>query len=153
VKQRLKLANVSPKLIAAYRNGEMTLQHVMFSTVSDDNEAQERVWNELSDYHSDPDDIRDTLTEQEVTADDRRVKFVTLKAYEKAGGTVRRDLFSRDDHGVFIDDAVLLETLVARKLEKAAQKLRNEGWKWVEIVPSFVYAEWSECERRQRNTT
>jgi len=148
VKQRLKLANASPTLIAAYRNGEMTLQHVMAFTVTDDHEAQERVWNELSDYQSDPDDIRATLTEQEVTAADRRVKFVTLKAYEKAGGTVRRDLFSQDDLGVFIEDIVLLETLVARKLEKAAQKLRNEGWKWVEVVPSFVYSEWSKCERR-----
>jgi hypothetical protein len=33
---------------------------------------------------------------------DKRVKFVTLKAYEKAGGTTRRDLFSDDDTGVYI---------------------------------------------------
>jgi ParB-like chromosome segregation protein Spo0J len=92
VQKRLKLAKVSPKLIAAYREGEMTLQHVMAFTVTDDHEAQERVWHELADVDTDPDDIRAMLTEEEVTASDRRVKFVTLKAYEKAGGEVRRDL-------------------------------------------------------------
>ena len=95
VKQRLKLANVSPTLIAAYRNGEMTLQHAMAFAVTDDHAAQERVWNELSEWQKDnPEVIRDMLTEHEITAHDRRVKFVTLEAYEKAGGTVRRDLFS-----------------------------------------------------------
>ena len=149
VKQRLKLANVSPALIEAYRDGEMTLQHVMAFTVTDDHDAQERAWKELPDYQKrDPDNIRSLLTEHEITAADRRVKFVSLKAYEKAGGTVRRDLFSEGDNGVFIDDAVLLESLVAKKLEKTAQKVRKEGWKWVEIDPVFLHANWSECQRR-----
>jgi ParB family transcriptional regulator, chromosome partitioning protein len=152
VKRRLKLANVSPKLIAAYRNGEMTLQHVMAFAVTDDHEAQERVWGELADCGTDPDDIRSVLTEQEITATDRRVRFVTLQAYEKAGGTVRRDLFSDGENGVFIDDVVLLETLVARKLEKTAQKLRKEGWKWVQTVPAFVYADWMDFERCNSET-
>jgi ParB family chromosome partitioning protein len=150
VQKRLKLACVSPILIGAYRQGEMTLQHVMAFTVTDDHAAQERVWNELSEWQkNDPDAIRDTLTVDEVTASDRRVKFVTLKAYEKAGGTTRRDLFSAgDDEGVFIEDIVRLETLVAKKLTKTADKLREEGWKWVEVRGTFDHEEWSQCERR-----
>ncbi len=149
VQKRLKLANVSPALIDAYRNGEMTLQHVMAFAVTDDHEAQERIWNGLEDWQNcDPDTIREMLTENEITAKDRRVKFVTLKAYEKAGGTVRRDLFSQGDDGVFIQDIVLLESLVAKKLEKAANAARKEGWKWVEIRPSFDHEEWSKCQRR-----
>jgi ParB family chromosome partitioning protein len=50
VKQRLKLANVSPALITAYRKGKMTLQHVMAFAVTDDHEAQERVWRELPEW-------------------------------------------------------------------------------------------------------
>jgi ParB family transcriptional regulator, chromosome partitioning protein len=62
VKQRLKLASVSPSLIAAYRKGEMTLQHIMAFTVTDDHEAQERVWRELPEWHTDdPSNIRDML--------------------------------------------------------------------------------------------
>jgi ParB family transcriptional regulator, chromosome partitioning protein len=149
VQKRLKLANVSPALIKAYRKGDMTLQHVMAFAVTDDHAAQERVWNELSDWQKDdPDALRDMLTEHEVTAADRRVKIVTLKAYEKAGGTVRRDLFSDGDDGAFIQDIVLLESLVAKKLETTAAEVRKDGWKWVEIHSAFDHAEWSQCERR-----
>jgi ParB family chromosome partitioning protein len=149
VQQRLKLARVSPRLLAAYRKGELTLAQIMAFAAADDHAAQERVWDELSDWQlDDPDNIRAALTDEEITARDRRVKFVTLKAYEKAGGTVRRDLFAQNEDGVFIEDAVLLENLVAKKLERAAASVRKEGWKWVELRPSFDYGEWSGCERR-----
>ena len=148
VKQRLKLANVSPVLIEAYRNGEMTLQHVMAFAVTDDHAAQERVWNELSDWQKDdPEKVRDLLTEHEITATDRRVKFVTLEAYQQAGGTIRRDLFSDGEDGVFIEDVTLLETLVAKKLEATASAVREQGWKWVEIVAAFDHEQWSRCEQ------
>jgi hypothetical protein len=54
---------------------------------------------------------------------------VTLKAYEKAGGTTRRDLFSDDDSGVYIADPALLDKLVTERLEKNAKAVRAEGWK------------------------
>jgi ParB family chromosome partitioning protein len=150
VEKRLKLARVSPALVAAYRAGHMTLQHIMAFAVTDDHTEQERVWAEVPKWRKgDPDAIRDMLTEHEVTAADRRVKFVTLKAYEKAGGTTRRDLFSSDtDEGVFINDIVLLESLLAKKLEETASQLRKEGWKWVEVRCSFDHDEWSKCDRR-----
>lgn len=149
VQKRLRLARVSPALLASYRHGEMTLQHVMAFTVTDDHAMQERVWKDLPEWRrNDPEAIRDMLTEHEVTAADRRVKFVTLKAYEKAGGATRRDLFSEGEDGVFIEDIPLLESLVAKKLEKAATKLRKEGWKWVEVRSSFDPEEWRECQRR-----
>jgi ParB family chromosome partitioning protein len=149
VQKRLKLANVSPALLTAYRDGEMTLQHIMAFTVTDDHAAQERAWNECAEWQQDdPDAIRQMLTEGEITGEDRRVKFVTLKTYEQAGGAVRRDLFSDGEDGVFIQNIVLLESLVALKLMKTADEVRKEGWKWVEIVPVFNYTDWSKCERR-----
>jgi ParB family transcriptional regulator, chromosome partitioning protein len=148
VKQRLKLAGVSPKLIALYRKGELSLQHVMAFTVTDDHKAQERVWKDLPDYQKrDWRTIRDTLTESEITADDRRVQFVTLKAYERAGGTTRRDLFSSGDDGVFILDHLLLASLITKKLEKLASEVQKEGWKWVEIRESFGHSEWVDHQR------
>lgn len=148
VQKRLKLARVSPKLIEAFRRGEMTLQHVMAFTVSDDHEAQERVWSRLPAWQKDdPSIIRDCLSQHEVTAADRRVRFVTLKAYEKAGGALRRDLFSDGEDGVFILDEALLESLVAKKLGRTANTIRKEGWRWVEIRASFDHEEWSECQR------
>ncbi len=67
------------------------------------------------------------------------MKFVTLKAYEKAGGATRRDLFSAGEDSVFILDAALLDTLAAAKLERAAKPVAEEGWKWLEIHPAFGY--------------
>jgi ParB family chromosome partitioning protein len=148
VQKRLKLARVSPNLIEAFRRGEMTLQHLMAFTISDDHDAQERVWAGLSDWQKDdPSIIRDCLSEHEITASDHRVRFVTLKAYEKAGGAVRRDLFSDGEDGVFILDETLLQGLVAKKLQRAANGVKKEGWKWVDIRASFDREEWSDYRR------
>ena len=50
VRQRLKLAVVSPKLLALYRKAEITLDCLMAFTVSDDHKQQEKVWKALPDY-------------------------------------------------------------------------------------------------------
>ena len=44
VKQRLKLAAVSPKLLDLYAEDEMTLEQLMAFTVTDDHARQEQVW-------------------------------------------------------------------------------------------------------------
>jgi ParB family chromosome partitioning protein len=148
VKKRLRLARVSPFIVDAYRKGDLSLEHVMAFAVSEDHEAQERLFRDLPDWDIHPEGIRARLTESEIDASDRRVKFVGLKAYEKAGGAIGRDLFSEGEEGVFILDPVLLETLVAKKLAKVAKAVRKEGWKWVEVRSAFDYDEWSACERR-----
>jgi ParB family chromosome partitioning protein len=84
---------VSPKLIAAYRKEEMTLDCLMAFTVSDDHNAQEKAWASRSKWGIDPAAIRAALTEQHIEADSKLAKFVGVKAYEKAGGAVLRDLF------------------------------------------------------------
>lgn len=146
VLQRLKLARVSPAVIKAYREERLTLQQVMAFAVSDDHEAQDEVLANLRPGHG-PGAIREALTENEIAATDRRVKFVTLKAYEQAGGATRRDLFSEGEGAVFILDAALLDRLVSEKLERAAKSLAKEGWKWVEAKPAYGYDEKSSLRR------
>jgi hypothetical protein len=51
---------------------------------------------------------------------------------------VRRDLFVDPDDGVFVQDLVLLESLVARKLEKAAAAIRKEGWQSSLVPPQVI---------------
>jgi ParB family chromosome partitioning protein len=81
-----------------------------------------------------PEQLRHLLNQGEVDANrDPLVKFVTLKAYEKAGGHVRRDLFSDDAKVGFLQDVVLLERLAREKLQKRAAALLKEGWKWVDV--------------------
>jgi ParB family transcriptional regulator, chromosome partitioning protein len=139
VKQRLRLARVSPKILEAYRAGELNLEQVQAFTVSDDHAAQERVLADLSEWNDDADAIRSALTEGEITAEDDRARFVTLEAYEAAGGATRRDLFAEGDEGVFLLDSGLLGRLALEKLKSEAQKVQAEGWKWVEAVPEFDY--------------
>jgi len=138
VRQRLKLASVSPRLIEAYRKDAMTLDHLMAFTISDDHAAQEAAWFEQLPYNRDPSSIRRTLTAAHVECSDTRALYVTLKAYKAAGGGIVRDLFD-DEHEGYLTDTALLDRLVAEKLERDAQPVRAEGWKWVEIVPSLDY--------------
>ena len=147
VEKRLKLARVSPVIIAAYRAGKLDLEQVMAFAISDDHKAQDKVLKALRNIGDNPRSIRRALTDGEIPASHKAVKFVTLKAYEKAGGQVRRDLFAEDDEGVFILDQELLQSLAIAKLEKTADGLRKEGWKWVEIRLEQDHSEWSNCAR------
>ena len=147
VTQRLKLARVSPVILKAYRSETLTLEDVMAFAISDDHASQERVLTDMAPWQG-AREIRAALTENDIAVTDKRVKFVTLKAYEKAGGAIRRDLFSDSDGAGFILDISLLDKLAVEKLEKAAKPIRNEGWRWVEVRMDFGYEERAEFHRR-----
>ena len=49
-----------------------------------------------------------------------------------------RDLFQGDDGG-WLQDVALVDRLVAEKLEREAEAIRAEGWKWIEVAPEFAY--------------
>lgn len=138
IEQRLKLAGVSPALLAAYRREEMDLDQLMAFTVSDDHASQEKLWSELPAWNRHPSTIRRLLTEAHVEANDRRAQFVGIESYVAGGGHVLRDLFEPEHEG-YLTDPALLDRLVAEKLESEAEALRAEGWKWVEIAPEIDY--------------
>ena len=139
VKQRLRLAAVSPVLLDVYAEDGMTLEHVMAFTVSEDHTRQEQVWAAIRDsWQKEPWQIRRMLTETSVRASDKRALFIGVDAYETAGGIVLRDLFQSDDGG-WLQDVGLLDRLVAEKLRAEADKIAGEGWKWVEASLSIPY--------------
>jgi ParB family chromosome partitioning protein len=139
VKQRLKLAAVSPKLLELYASDEMTLEQLVAFAISNDHDRQEQVWGTVSGgYNQQPHYIRRLLTENTVAADDKRACFIGITAYEAEGGVVLRDLFSEDDEGL-LQDVALLERLVAEKLAVEAEALKAEGWKWVQVAEDFSY--------------
>ncbi|WP_221238545.1 ParB/RepB/Spo0J family partition protein [Roseospira visakhapatnamensis] len=140
VRQRLRLAGVSPRLLELYAEGEMALDDLMAFTVSGDHARQEQVWDLVSQnsWNRHPAVIRRLLTETAIRADDRRARFVGAEAYADAGGTILRDLFSEDGGGWF-EDMALLERLVAEALNTAAEQVRAEGWLWVEAALDFPY--------------
>lgn len=139
VKQRLRLASVSPALLDVYAEDGMTLEQLMAFTVSSDHARQEQVWEAIKDgWQKEPYTIRRLLTETTVRASDKRAVFVGITAYEDAGGCVLRDLFQQDDGG-WLQDPVLLDRLVGEKLKAEAEAIAAEGWKWIEVAMTFPY--------------
>ena len=76
------------------------------------------------------------LSEGQVRSDDRRAVFVGAKAYEEAGGSIIRDLFDAEGGGFFAD-AELLNRLAREKLQGHADKVAEEGWRWVVAEPEL----------------
>ena len=139
VKQRLRLASVSPKLLDVYAEDGITLDQLMAFTVNGDHERQEQVFEQLrQSYSNEPHVIRRMLTEGAVRAADKRAQFVDVDAYTNAGGVVMRDLFQGDDGG-WLQDVGLIDRLVSEQLQQRAEAIRAEGWKWIEVAPDFAY--------------
>lgn len=143
VKRSLKLANVDPQLFQIFREGGMELNQLQALAITDDHGAQRSAWFDTpaeqpwlrTAYH-----LRERLTKREVSArNNALVEFVGLEAYEAAGGSVRRDLFSeRGD--AYLGDRALLESLVMDQLEAIAQEHRDLGWSWAEAHLTLDYA-------------
>jgi ParB family chromosome partitioning protein len=139
VKQRLRLASVSPKLHEVYAEDIMTLEQLMAFSVNGDHARQEQVWDNVSrSGYDEPYQIRRMLTENSIRASDRRARFVGLEAYEEAGGPVLRDLFADDDGG-WLQDVALLDRLVGDKLKASADAIALEGWKWISVAVDFPF--------------
>jgi ParB family chromosome partitioning protein len=138
VTQRLKLASVSPKLMAVYREDEMKLEQLMAFTVSDNHAAQEAAWFDVPPYDRAAYAIKRRLTHAHIATTDRRARFVGLDAYEAAGGAILRDLFAQENEG-WLTDPALLDRLVSERLEREAEAVRAEGWRWVEIMHEIDY--------------
>ena len=139
VKQRLKLASVSPALLDVYAGDGMTLDQLMAFTVSGDHERQEQVFERLkASYDKQPYTIRRMLTEGAVRASDKRAQFIGVDDYVAAGGTVLRDLFQGDDGG-WLQEVPLVDRMVADKLKAESEVVAAEGWKWIEVAPDFAY--------------
>ena len=142
VEQRLSLGGVAPELLDAYRAQEMDLDTLKAFTVTIDHARQRAVWEQVKEQGYGPSgwQVKRMLTETSVPAASAVARFVGMEAYEAAGGTLTRDLFSGEDgSGTWFDDPVLLNELATEKLRAAADDLTTR-WKWAEAV---LEADWS----------
>ncbi len=156
VQRRLKLAALSPKLLALYREDGINLDQLMALCLSSDHSAQERAWFESQPWDRGAAALRKRLTEGEVLAHQSALaRFVGIEAYEAAGGVARRDLFD-SDQSCWICDPELLRRLASEKLDGEAEHVRGEGWAWVEArieLESGALREFSRCEPGLRAPT
>jgi len=157
VQRRLKLANVSPRLLADYRKELVTLEQLMALAVTDDHAAQEAAFYQAPEWQRDPQTLREHLTCEDVdAARDAVARFVGFDAYVEAGGGYRRDLFADAGQGVYLTDRALLDRLASIKLKPIAAEIEAEGWVWIEVVPratpSELYAFQRLPSRRRKPT-
>lgn len=156
VQRRLKLAALSPKLIALYREGGINLDQLMALTLVDDHATQERAWFEARPWERDASALRRALTTGEVQASGNAlVRFVGIDTYEAAGGRVRRDLFDDEQVG-WISDPELLRRLAAQKLDGIAELAKAEGWAWAEArveLDHVALRQFTVCEATLRRLT
>lgn len=131
VEKRLKLARLSPRFLAMFRESAIDSDQLMALTLVDGHAEQEAAWDSLSVYSRSAYQLRNLLTQGEAKASSRIAQFVGLDIYEKAGGKLRRDLFSDGLDGTYMIDQPLLQSLAIAKLEKHADAIRAEGWGWV----------------------
>ena len=125
VQRRLKLANVSPRLLADFDTKAVSLEQLMALAITDDHAAQEAAFYDSPQWQRNPEALRDHLTSEEIDASrDAVARFVGQEG-------IRRDLFADAQNGVFLTDGVLLESTARDKLASTVEQVQGEGWAWV----------------------
>jgi ParB family transcriptional regulator, chromosome partitioning protein len=138
VRQRLKLGRLAPELLDAFRASDIGLEIVTAFTLGADHAAQLAAWRQVKDRsYIQPYTVKHLLTESAVALDCDLGMFVGAEAYDAAGGTITRDLFSGDEDG-FMDDAALVHRLAIEKLEAKAADLRPQ-WAWTKALLELEY--------------
>ena len=149
VEQRLRLGNVAPDLLDAYRADEIDLEVLKAFSVTPDHARQMAAWEQVAGqgYRPSAWQVKRLLTEERIPGTSAVARFVGVEAYEAAGGKVLRDLFSRDDDSaVWFDDPVLLNNLAMEKLRVFKDELETR-WKW---AISMVEVDWNTTARYGR---
>ncbi|WP_435170314.1 ParB/RepB/Spo0J family partition protein [Falsirhodobacter sp. 1013] len=131
VYRRLKLADLPAPVLDALAAKEISLAFATAFTVSNDEALTLTVLEQAKgrSYYTEH-QIKNLLNPDSLQDTDRRALFVGLDAYEAAGGSLTRDLFSDK---VFLTDPALLIRLFDEKLQAEAADLTAAGWKWVEV--------------------
>ena len=137
VQRRLRLGAVAPQILSEAREDRLTLELLEAFAATPDRARQLDVWNKMQSHNGYAPTagwIRNELQRNLVSAASARARFVGLKAYKAAGGTVEEDLFAaEDDRSVLICDVKLLSELASKKLQNAQRKL-GDGWRWIDTI-------------------
>lgn len=150
VARRLRLARVSPKLIALLRKGEIDLDQMAALSVSDDHATQEAAFLEAPEWARTPERLKALVMQSHVPESDKLVRFVGIDAYASAGGAVVSDLLSEQGEGRWLADRGTLQRLAEAKLDPLVAETAAEGWGFVEIALDGI--DWRRFPERIRQS-
>lgn len=120
VEQRLRLAALAPEILAALRDGTITLSSAKAYAGTTDHELQLKVFEQQckSNWQAHAASIvRGALHDRSLSVNDRLVKFVGIDAYRAAGGRTETDLFMGTEGEERLLDVKLIEDMAQRKAE------------------------------------
>ena len=149
VEQRLRLGNVAPDLLDAYRADEIDLEVLKAFSVTTDHARQMAAWEQVAGqgYRPSAWQVKRLLTKERIPGTSAVARFVGVEPYEAAGGKVLRDLFSNDDDSaVWFDDAALLNNLAMENLRVFKDELETR-WKW---ATAMIEVDWNTTARYGR---
>lgn len=130
VERRMKLACLAPFFIELYRKGHIRIDQLQALALAEEHERQLGVWESLPTYNRSAHCITQAITTGEVDMKTNSVaRYVGAQAYEKAGGTLRNDLFNEKCYAV---DYELLVRLATEKMAKTEAKLLKAGASFVD---------------------
>lgn len=150
VKKLLALGAVSPKLMQLFRDGKIEVSDMQALASVTDHARQEAAWKAVQSEHWNRDQhIRHLLAETEMLGNSAVARYVTVSAYEKAGGEVRRDLFQSD---TYLADPEMARMMALTKMQRSKlfKAVSAEGWLWVECRVSFAYGDQKQFGEVQR---
>lgn len=145
VYRRMALADLPAEVLDALKSRQISLSTAAVFTLAKDQTLALEVLEKVRGRDASAQYIRSMLLPDAIKATDSRVRFVGLDAYEAAGGTLTRDLFSED---VALHDEDVLNHLYAEKLHAEAEAYA-QGWKWFEVLENS-YASYQLTEKMQR---
>ncbi|CDO38808.1 ParB/RepB/Spo0J family partition protein [Novosphingobium sp. KN65.2] len=137
VAKLLRLGSLAPKILAAFAADEIGMDAAQALTITDDHAAQVAAYERCGNS---PSALRRALTEEKVHTDAAVFRYVGMEAYERAGGTITRDLFGERGYA---DDPALLDELVEAKPDAVRAELEAEGWRIVAVsqdAPQDIYS-------------
>lgn len=158
VQQRIKLAGLHKPILEALRKNEISLAVAeAYASAPAERQAAlfKRHGKDARRY-----EIREDLEDGKLASDDRLALFVGEAAYLAAGGRIESDLFAnsgtpdpdaetwRDDRepeGFWLDRE-LADRLAAEKIEAECEKLRAQGWGFVETGEHFPWGRFDEVK-------
>ncbi len=128
VRQYEALGKIHPDIRAAWRAGKVDESSAKAFTLTDDLDRQLEVYNRLKKsgmlyYHG----VRHALGANSHDAKNA-LAAVGEKAYVKAGGSLKRDLF--DTNTIIVSDPELLSRMAGELLEAECKRLIADGWSW-----------------------
>ncbi|MFY2610605.1 ParB/RepB/Spo0J family partition protein [Achromobacter ruhlandii] len=145
VRQLLALGQVEPSLLQLFRDDAIDLNTMKAFTLTTDHQRQLDAWAAALNGGSWGRDhaVRAALTQDSISGTAALAKYVTVAAYEKAGGEVGRDLFADGANGVKLKDVAKLQAMALEKMKRSRtyKTVSGEGWGWVEVQVELSHQE------------